>query len=91
VKEALVAALDGLVGPTAGKVFTFEAGQSVGRQFRRVLDDYRSGYVLEYVPAGVAAEGWHEITVTVVKAGKYDIRTRKGYQNDGRIMREGSR
>jgi VWFA-related protein len=91
VKEALVAALDGLISPTAGKVFTFEAGQSVGRQFRRVLDDYRSGYVLEYAPQGVPAEGWHEITVTVVKPGKYDVRARKGYQNDVKIMREGSR
>lgn len=82
VKQALVAFLDRLVRPTSGNVFTFEAGQSVGRQFRRVLDDYRSGYVLEYVPSGVASEGWHEITVTVTRSGKYDVRARKGYQND---------
>lgn len=82
VKRALVSFLDGLVGPTAGKVFTFEAHQSVGLQFRRVLDDYRSGYVLQYVPYGVAEQGWHEITVTVRKPGKYEVRARKGYQND---------
>jgi VWFA-related protein len=82
VKEALVSALDGLVNPTGGKVFTFEANQSVGRQFRRVLDDYRAGYVVEYVPTGVAAEGWHEITVSVTKPGKYEVRARKGYQHE---------
>jgi VWFA-related protein len=82
VKQALVTALDGLISPTGGKVFTFEAKQSVGRQFRSVIDDYRSGYVLEYIPTGVPAEGWHEITVTVTKPGKYDLRARKGYQND---------
>jgi VWFA-related protein len=82
IKKALVSALDGLISPTGGKVFVFEANQSVGRQFRSVLDDYRSGYVLEYIPTGVPAQGWHEITVTVRKPGKYDIRARKGYQND---------
>jgi hypothetical protein len=63
-------------------VFTFDARESVGRQFRRVLDDYRSGYVLQYVPDGISPAGWHEITVTVTRPGKYDIRARKGYQND---------
>lgn len=82
VKHALVSVLDGLISPTGGRVFTFEAKQSVGRQFQQVLDDYRSGYVLEYVPTGVPAEGWHEITVTVTKPGKYDVRARKGYQDD---------
>jgi VWFA-related protein len=82
MKDAIVAALDDLVSPTAGQVFTFDTGQSIGRQFRRVIDDYRSGYVLQYVPEGVKDAGWHEITVTITKPGKYDVRARKGYQND---------
>ena len=86
-----MAALDDLVSPTTGKVFTFEAGQSVARQFRRVVDDYRAGYVLQYVPEGVPPAGWHEISVTVTRPGKYDIRARKGYQNDSTINLEGSR
>jgi len=88
VKDALVASLDDLVSPTAGQVFTFDARESIGRQFRRVLDDYRSGYVLQYVPEGVKAEGWHDITVTVTRPGKYDVRARKGYQNDSTIGQE---
>ena len=91
IKDALVAALDEVVSPTSGRVFTFDAGQSVGRQFRRVLDDYRSGYVLQYVPEGVAASGWHEISVTVTRPGRYDVRARKGYQNDATIRQEESR
>ena len=88
VKDALVATLDDLISPTAGQVFTFDSGQSIGRQFRRVLDDYRSGYVLQYVPDGVGAAGWHEISVTIARPGKYDVRARKGYQNDSTIKRE---
>jgi len=91
IKDALIASLDDIVSPTSGKVFTFDASQSVGRQFKRVLDDYRSGYVLQYVPDSVPAGGWHEITVMVTRAGKYDVRARKGYQNDATIGREESR
>jgi VWFA-related protein len=91
IKDALVAALNDLVSPTAGRVFTFDAKQSVGREFRRVLDEYRSGYVLQYVPEGVPAAGWHDIAVTLTRPGKYDVRARKGYQNDSTISREEAR
>lgn len=91
MKDALVASLEDLVSPTAGRVFTFDVGQPIARQFQRVLDDYRSGYVLQYVPENVSPAGWHEITVTVTTPGKYDVRARKGYQDDATISGKESR
>jgi VWFA-related protein len=74
-----------LVGPTSGQVFPLEAGDSVSRVFKATLDDFRASYVLQYVPQGVAAEGWHEVTVAVKKHPKYEIRARKGYEGRGKI------
>jgi VWFA-related protein len=68
-----------LVAPTAGQVFTLEPGESISGAFKRLIDDYRAGYILQYVPQGVSASGWHEVTVSVTKSGRYDVRARKGY------------
>jgi len=88
LKDALVSALDDLVSPTAGRVFTFDAHASVGREFRRVLEEYRSAYVLQYIPDGIPPQGWHEITVILTRPGRYDVRARKWYQNDSTIRPE---
>jgi VWFA-related protein len=82
-KDALTAILADVVGPTTGQVFTLEPKESISRAFRRILEDFRSSYVIEYAPSGVAPAGWHDVTVTVVKPGKYDVRSRKGYQGRG--------
>jgi VWFA-related protein len=50
----------------------------VGR-FQQAFDDFRTSYVLRYTPAGVAREGWHEITVTVPSARGAQVRARRGY------------
>jgi VWFA-related protein len=47
--------------------------------FDRVIDEFRTRYLLRYIPSGVAPEGWHDIVVRV-KGGKYAVRARKGYQ-----------
>jgi VWFA-related protein len=74
-----------LVGPTSGQVFPLAADDSVSRVFKAMLDDFRASYVLQYMPQGVAPEGWHEVSVTVKKHPKYDIRARKGYKGRGKI------
>lgn len=79
-KDALTAILADLVAPTTGQVFTLEPKDSISRAFRRVLEDFRASYVIEYVPSGVAPGGWHDVSVAVVKPGKYDVRARKGYE-----------
>ena len=53
-------------------------GAPVGAAFKQAVSDFRTSYVLRYVPAGVSREGWHDITVRV-KKGTYEVRARKGY------------
>jgi hypothetical protein len=77
--------LTDLVGPTSGQVFPLGTDDSVSRVFKVMLDDFRASYVLQYMPQGVAAEGWHELSVTVKKHPKYDIRARKGYKGRSKI------
>jgi VWFA-related protein len=47
--------------------------------FRLVLDEFRTSYVLRFIPEGVKREGWHELDVQVTKPGAVTIRARKGY------------
>ena len=73
------------MGPTSGQVFPLGPDESVSRVFKATLDDFRASYVLQYVPRGVAAEGWHEVSVAVKKHPKYEIRARKGYEGRSKI------
>jgi VWFA-related protein len=74
-----------LVGPTSGQVFPLAVNDSVSHVFKAMLDDFRASYVLQYVPQGVAGEGWHEVSVAVKKHPTYDIRARKGYKGRSKI------
>jgi hypothetical protein len=78
-QETVPAILPELVAPTAGDVFALAPTDSISGLFKRMLDDFRAAYVLQYVPRGVAREGWHDVTVALKKPGKYDVRARKGY------------
>jgi hypothetical protein len=53
--------------------------------FGAALERFRAGYLLQYVPKGVAPEGWHEVSITVKKRGRFDVQARKGYQGRDRI------
>lgn len=48
--------------------------------FRRVLDDFRSSYVLHFTPSGVAPGGFHAIDVAVKGKRSLTVRARRGYQ-----------
>lgn len=47
---------------------------------RNMLEEVRTSYVLRYTPKGVPDTGWHPITVTLTRPGRYDIRARPGYE-----------
>lgn len=79
-----------LVGPTSGQVYPLGIDDSVSGVFKAMLDDFRASYVLQYVPRDVAADGWHDVSVTVKKHPRYDIRARKGYKGRSKISLEGS-
>jgi len=69
-----------LIAPTTGQLFPLYGGDSISHAFRRVLDDFRASYVLQYEPQGVATSGWHDVVVSIRRPGRYDVRARRGYQ-----------
>jgi VWFA-related protein len=85
VGEGVPTALAAIVAPTAGQVFALPPDTSISKIFKTMLDDFRSTYVLQYVPQGVDARGWHDVEVSVKKRGKFDIKARKGYRGRGTI------
>lgn len=70
-------AIDDAVRRTGGALHHISAGPEA---FQRILDDFRSSYVLRYTPRGVDRGGWHEIEVKVIRSGSFNIRARKGYE-----------
>ena len=52
---------------------------NVETAFKQVLDLLATSYVLTYTPTGVSGVGWHEIQVSIVKPGRFDVRARRGY------------
>ena len=70
--------LSDLARRTGGQLFWVDLGAPIATTFKRAIDDFRTSYVLRYLPTGVKNEGWHDLTVTV-KSGAYEIKARKGY------------
>ena len=72
--------LQDAVERTGGTVFPvwFGAETLIVNAFERVLEDYRTSYVLQYVPQGVELAGWHTLRVEV-KDSRYVVRSRPGY------------
>lgn len=64
---------------TGGRMFEQRTGDALPVLFDRAIDEFRTKYLLRYVPSGVTREGWHEITVRV-KGRKFTVRARKGYE-----------
>jgi VWFA-related protein len=68
-----------LAAETGGTVVSLRPTDTIGGLLRRALDQYRSSYVLTYVPSGVAARGAHVIEVRVSRPN-VEVRARKTYQ-----------
>ena len=52
---------------------------SMLNDFRKIVEVFRQSYVLRYRPTGVKPDGWHDVKVTLVRRGRFDIRARRGY------------
>jgi VWFA-related protein len=72
--------LEQLAARTGGERLTTGVG-GLQKTFRRVVDHFRSRYVLTYAPSGVPDGGWHPIDVRV-KGQKYKVTARRGYQRE---------
>jgi VWFA-related protein len=73
-------ALEDVVKAGGGIVLVPRETESLPDIFQKVLDDFRTTYVLRYSPRGVAKGGWHDIVVNVPKRKQYQVRARKGYE-----------
>jgi Ca-activated chloride channel homolog len=67
-----------LTHETGGQVFRTENPANLRETFMRVLDEFRSRYLLTYTPRGVNTQGWHAIDVRL-KGRKGTVRARPGY------------
>jgi VWFA-related protein len=78
--EAVPAAslLNDLASRTGGQLFWMDTAAPIADAFKQAIDDFRTSYVLRYIPRGVKRPGWHELSVRVT-TGNYDVRARKGY------------
>jgi len=71
-------ALRALVERTGGTLYERPAGEALLTIFQKLLADFRTGYLLTYIPTGVSRGGRHEIRVQSQNPA-YTIRARDGY------------
>ena len=69
-----------LASRTGGERLSTSLG-SLQKTFRRIVNDFRSRYVLTYAPNGVPEGGWHSLEVRV-KGQKYKVTARRGYDRE---------
>lgn len=70
--------LRALTDATGGEVFRATSSREVRDTFRRILEEFRSRYVLAYTPAGVALGGLHRLEVRVTRSGA-TVKARPSY------------
>ncbi len=71
-------ALSDLATRTGGQLFVMDYAAPITEAFKQAIGDFRTSYVLRYVPTGVNSAGWHDVQVKVT-SGNYEVRARKGY------------
>ena len=67
-----------LAADTGGSVYVAADLERLREVFARVVDEFRSRYLLTYTPQGVEAGGWHELEVRVRGRGRR-VQARRGY------------
>ena len=74
--------LGDLTEQTGGRLFKIESTRGLSAVFLEVLNEFRQRYLVSYSPAGVAQDGWHQLTVRV-KGRSATVRARPGYLAGG--------
>ena len=69
---------DQIASDTGGYVVAINPGDNLTSTFRRVLEQFRTTYVLYFTPKGVDRQGAHTLEVRVKRA-KLDVHARRGY------------
>jgi VWFA-related protein len=63
---------------SGGSLLVAERSDQLRETFVRVVNEFKSRYILTYTPRNVAADGWHSLDVRV-KGQRADITARRGY------------
>jgi hypothetical protein len=71
-------ALKSVTDATGGQTIEIESSKDLAGHFHRILDDFRSRYIVTFVPTGVAEGGFHRLDVRV-KRGGVTVKARPGY------------
>lgn len=69
---------DQIASETGGFVAEITPGDNLSSTFRRVLEQFRTTYVVYYTPRGIERTGSHTLEVRVKRPGA-DVRARRGY------------
>ncbi len=69
---------DQIAADTGGSVVAIGPTENVTSSFRRILEQFRTSYVLYFTPKGVERQGAHTLEVRV-KGAKVEVRARRGY------------
>jgi VWFA-related protein len=77
-ERARTAALWPIAAETGGGLVSFSGNMDLSSTFRRILDEFRSTYVLHYTPRGVERTGFHTLQVNV-KRENVTVKARRGY------------
>lgn len=70
--------LEVLTTQTGGQLLHVSADDQLAAAFRRIVDEFKTRYLLTFTPKGVPAGGWHPIEVSVRKM-RADVKARRGY------------
>ena len=77
-QRPLASVLSAIAVETGGTMLPVNEDADLSSAFRRVLDDFRSAYVLYYNPRGVDRGGYHTLEVRVKREGA-TVQARRGY------------
>jgi VWFA-related protein len=70
--------LQDLTDATGGQMLEVTSSADLRGAFQRILQDFRSRYILAYSPQGVSVEGFHRLEVRVKRRG-LTVKARPGY------------
>lgn len=70
--------LEELTTDTGGDLIRVGSTRDLGGVFARIIEEFKTRYVLTYSPARVPASGWHPIEVKL-KGRSGEVRARRGY------------
>ena len=76
--QARATPLDPIARETGGAIVWISGNADLTRTFRRLLDEFRTTYVLHFTPRGVERAGYHTLQVKV-KGSDARVTARRGY------------